>query len=87
MQNVSPETLSLLDREIRTLVSDALARAKSVISANSNTVLALAQLLEQQETVEGAQLTDVLASVRPAAVPYPSEPSQSRRRRTTTARA
>jgi cell division protease FtsH len=96
MQNVSPETLSLLDREIRTLVSDALARAKAVVTANRRTVLALAELLEQQETIDGKQLTDALASVLPmtaATIPYPSEPtsarrpSPSRRTRTTAVRA
>ncbi|MDQ1747447.1 MAG: cell division protease FtsH [Frankiaceae bacterium] len=91
MQNVSPETLSLLDREIRTLVSDALDRAKAVVTANRRTVLALAALLEREETVEGKQLTDILAGVRPLApaTPYPAElaPSQPRRRRTAAARA
>ena len=95
MQNVSPETLSLLDREIRTLVSDALDRAKAVVIANRRIVLTLAELLEREETVEGKQLDDVLAGVRrtPAAVaPYPAEaavataPSQPRRRRTSAAR-
>jgi len=91
LQNVSPETLSLLDREIRTLVSDALARAKSIVAANRRTVLTLAALLESQETVEGKQLTDALANVRSHLTPYPAEPrtepAQSRRRRTTAARA
>jgi cell division protease FtsH len=91
MQNVSPETLSLLDREVRTLVSDALARAKSVVTANSRIVLALAELLERQETVEGTQLTEMLANVRKltdaaATIPYPAEPTPARRRRTATAR-
>jgi len=88
MQNVSPETLSLLDREIRTLVSDALARAKSVVAANRRTVLTLAELLERQETIEGKQLTDVLAGVQPLTatdIPYPTEPSSPVRRRRTTA--
>jgi len=81
LQNVSPDTLSLLDQEVRTFVSEALATAKQTIEAHRDVVLTLADLLEVQETVEGEQLRKVLSATNNTVVPYPS---QSRRRRART---
>ena len=77
LQDVSPETLALLDREIRRLVTDALDQARATVGANQRLVLALADALEQEETVDGDALTDLLALVHPApavTVPFPAEP-------------
>ena len=80
LQNVSPDTLSLLDQEVRTLVSNALINAKQAIDSHRDVVTTLADLLEVQETVEGDQLRKVLARTRAAVGPYPSQPRRRRAR-------
>ena len=81
LQNVSPDTLSLLDQEVRSFVSAALASAKNLVDAHRDVVTTLADLLEVQETVEGDQLRQVLVRAAPAeGVPYPSQPRRRRAR-------
>jgi cell division protease FtsH len=81
LQNVSPETLSLLDQEVRSFVSEALDVARRTIDSHRDAVTTLADLLEVQETVEGEQLRRVLAPVAVPADPYPG-PQRRRRART-----
>ena len=73
LQNVSPDTLSLLDQEVRSFVSEALVNAKPTIELHRDVVTTLADLLEVQETVEGDQLRKVLAVTNAAVVPYPAQ--------------
>ncbi|MGH9224811.1 MAG: ATP-dependent zinc metalloprotease FtsH [Acidimicrobiales bacterium] len=68
-REVSQPTLEHLDAEVRRIIDEQEARARSILVANGRAVSALAKALVNQETVRGQPLANLLAHVPP------SEPS------------
>jgi cell division protease FtsH len=62
---ISAGTHQEMDNEIRSLIADAEARATDLIEAHRDVLDALAGRLEVEETLEGPDLEDLLALVRP----------------------
>jgi cell division protease FtsH len=65
MDSLSPETMHLFDSEVRRLVDIAEARAKEVLARQGPELKTMVIRLQEDETLEGAVLTDLLADVRP----------------------
>jgi cell division protease FtsH len=61
--NIGPETLNLIDREIKRMVSDAEARATHVLHANWDSVRETARALIEHETLSGVALDALLSPV------------------------
>jgi cell division protease FtsH len=61
--DISVETQTAIDNEIRRLVADAQAEALSLLSRHRKTLDALATRLDEEETLEGAVLQEVLAPI------------------------
>ncbi len=62
--SVSEQTLQVLHDEIRRLLTDAEAKARSVLTEHSDHLDAMATRLVEEETLEGASLAEMLAGVR-----------------------
>jgi cell division protease FtsH len=62
--SVGPSTLDLIDREVERLVSEAEARAATILDRNWQAVEETAQALLEQETLSGVALDAVLSTVR-----------------------
>jgi cell division protease FtsH len=58
---MSNETAQAIDAEIRKVVEDGYARAKSVLTENSDQLESLAQALLEYETLSGDEIKKVLA--------------------------
>jgi cell division protease FtsH len=61
--DISVETQTAIDEEIRRLVADAQAEATGLLSRHRKTLDALASRLDEEETLEGAVLQEVLAPI------------------------
>ncbi len=61
--DISIETQAAIDNEIRRLVADAQAEAASLLARHSKTLDALATRLDEEETLEGEELLEVLAPI------------------------
>ena len=61
--NIGPETLNLIDREIKRMVRDAEARAAHLLRANWDSVRETAAVLIEQETLSGVALDALLSPV------------------------
>ncbi len=76
-RDYSEETARKIDEEIRTLALAAYARAKEILTANMDILHKLSELLLERETVMGAELDDLIRSLRPGiqlSPPHPSAP-------------
>jgi cell division protease FtsH len=60
-RQMSNETAQAIDAEIRKVVEDGYARAKSVLTENSDQLESLAQALLEYETLSGDEIKKVLA--------------------------
>ncbi len=69
-RDFSEETAATIDAEVRTLVDQAYARAKSVLVDNKGILDKLSELLIEQETVDSKELQDMLnaSEVKMAAI-------------------
>ncbi len=65
-RNYSDEVAYQIDQEIRALIDTAHQRAKDVLTQEFDKLEAIAQLLIQEETIEGEQLEALFDSPRPA---------------------
>jgi cell division protease FtsH len=63
LAEISIETQTAIDNEIRRLVSDAQAEATALLSRHRKTLDALATRLDEEETLEGEALQTVLAPI------------------------
>ncbi|MGH9226939.1 MAG: ATP-dependent zinc metalloprotease FtsH [Acidimicrobiales bacterium] len=70
-REVSQPTLEHLDAEVRRIVEEQEARARSILTANGRVLATLANALVQHETVQGKPLANLLAHVQPL-VPAPA---------------
>jgi cell division protease FtsH len=61
--DISADTQTAIDEEIRRLVADAQAEATGLLSRHRKTLDALASRLDEEETLEGAVLQEVLAPI------------------------
>jgi cell division protease FtsH len=61
--DIGPETLNLIDREIKRIISDAEARATHPLHTNWNSVRETARALVDQETLSGVALDALLSPV------------------------
>ncbi len=78
MQSVSPQTLDVLDTEIRALVVEAEQVARTRLAAHRDALLSVTDALEAAETLEGAALSALLAPVRPDATAAPRRTRRAR---------
>jgi cell division protease FtsH len=76
-RQMSNETAQAIDAEIRKVVEDGYARAKSVLTENSEQLETLAQALLEFETLSGDEIKKVLAgeTIDRGGVKGPSIPS------------
>lgn len=63
---LSPETRTVVDHEVRKLLSAAYDRAKQVLKVHEKELHALAAELVEKETLSGAQIKDLLVRVKGA---------------------
>ncbi|HEY6059632.1 MAG TPA: ATP-dependent zinc metalloprotease FtsH [Gemmatimonadales bacterium] len=63
-RSVSPHMAELVDHEVHSLVQDALARARQLISANRPALDALAAALLEHETLDRAAVESIIAGAR-----------------------
>jgi len=64
-RNYSDEIAYQIDQEIRQLIDSAHRRAKDLLSGNADKLEAIADLLMQQETIEGEEMEALFDSPRP----------------------
>jgi cell division protease FtsH len=57
---VSPETATLVDVETRRILEEAVGEARSILESHRMALDSLADLLCEQETVDGAQIEAIL---------------------------
>jgi cell division protease FtsH len=82
---VGPRTLEAFDAEVRRLLTAAEAQARAIVEANRPALDALVARLNAEETLEGDELTALLATVVPA--PHPGSNGSSPKRVRATVRA
>jgi cell division protease FtsH len=83
---ISHDTQAAIDIEIRRLVADAQAEATALLSRHRKTLDALASRLDEEETLEGAVLQEVLAPIEAEMAGEQISPTgKARASRTTTA--
>jgi cell division protease FtsH len=81
---VSPETATLVDVETRRILEEAVSEARSILESHRPALDSLADLLCDQETVDGAQIEALLGQnakrddekVLPSPAPNGHEPLQ-----------
>ncbi len=64
-KDYSDETAKIIDREVTKLVTDNYNRAKTILEENVDVLHKLSALLLEKETVLGAELDDLIRSMRP----------------------
>ena len=67
-RNVSPATSEAIDKEIKTIVENAHAKALAILNANRDLLESISEKLLETEVIEGDFLTGLLAQVKPAEV-------------------
>jgi cell division protease FtsH len=67
-RNVSPATSEAIDKEIKTIVENAHAKALAILNANRDLLESISEKLLETEVIEGEFLTGLLAQVKPAEV-------------------
>ena len=84
-RDYSERVAEMIDDEVRELIDRARDSARSILSANRDKLDALAELLKERETIEGADLQAILRGEAPPAKPperleEPSAPSEGGQR-------
>ncbi|MBN1931176.1 MAG: ATP-dependent zinc metalloprotease FtsH [Desulfobacterales bacterium] len=64
-RDYSEETARRIDNEISSLILNSYKRAKKVLEENLDILHKLAEMLLEKETVQGAELDDLIVSMRP----------------------
>ena len=59
-QNYSEQTAQAIDREVSDLLAAAYSRAKNLITANMERVTTIADMLLERETLDGADVEDII---------------------------
>ncbi len=67
-RNVSPATSEAIDKEIKTIVENAHAKALAILNANRDLLESISEKLLETEVIEGEFLTGLLAQVKPAEI-------------------
>jgi ATP-dependent Zn protease len=65
---LAPATQALVDREVRRLVQRAEERATALLEGHTAVLQRLVRRLEDQETLDGSAVTELLAVELPSAV-------------------
>jgi cell division protease FtsH len=82
---ISDVTAAEIDHEVRDLVSNALAHARTVLEERREVLNVISETLIVEETVQGERLSRILrgdpVAARPRLVPSPPEPTPERPRR------
>jgi cell division protease FtsH len=74
-QNVSEETAQLIDKEVKRLVDEGYAAARTIITENHDKFIALAEALLEYETLTGDEIKDLLNGKRPNREPTDEPPA------------
>ncbi|MCA6588637.1 MAG: ATP-dependent zinc metalloprotease FtsH [Pseudanabaena sp.] len=67
-RNVSPATSEAIDKEIKTIVENAHAKALAILNANRDLLESISEKLLETEVIEGEFLSNLLAQVKPLEV-------------------
>ncbi|MFN5764398.1 MAG: ATP-dependent zinc metalloprotease FtsH [Pseudanabaena sp.] len=67
-RNVSPATSEAIDKEIKTIVENAHAKALAILNANRDLLESISEKLLETEVIEGDFLTGLLSQDKPAEV-------------------
>ncbi len=67
-RNVSPATSEAIDKEIKSIVENAHAKALAILNANRDLLESISEKLLETEVIEGDFLTGLLSQVKPAEV-------------------
>jgi cell division protease FtsH len=70
-KNVSESTMQKVDTEIRRILDEQYARARTLLEANRDKVEAMTAALLEMETIDADQINDIMAGLPPRA-PKPS---------------
>ncbi|MCE2976180.1 MAG: cell division protein FtsH, partial [Pseudanabaena sp. CoA8_M7] len=65
---VSPATSEAIDKEIKTIVENAHAKALAILNANRDLLESISEKLLETEVIEGEFLSNLLAQVKPLEV-------------------
>ena len=76
-RDYSEETASLIDAEVREIVETQLERARKILRDNRETLEALAKALLDQETLDAAQVDQIVSGSRPESGPAPAQESSN----------
>jgi cell division protease FtsH len=76
-RDYSEATAKNIDEEIKNLITEAYAKAKSVLNDNLDILHKLAELLLEKETVMGSELDELILALRPG-IELPSAPSEEK---------
>jgi cell division protease FtsH len=63
-RNYSEKTADLIDAEVKRIMEESYDRAKDVIKSQKNTVLEIANILLEKETLQGEELKKYLAKIK-----------------------
>jgi len=64
-KNVSDETTHLIDEEVRSVIDDQYGRARQILTDNLVKLHAMAEALVKYETIDSAQIDDIMAGRTP----------------------
>ncbi|HWI65461.1 MAG TPA: ATP-dependent zinc metalloprotease FtsH [Symbiobacteriaceae bacterium] len=64
-RNYSEEVAGMIDEEVRSFVHDAYERARGILTTHQDALDKLSQILLEKESLEGKDLTDLLAQLLP----------------------
>jgi len=64
-KNVSDETTNLIDEEVRSVIDDQYGRARQILTDNLAKLHAMAEALVKYETIDSAQIDDIMAGRTP----------------------
>ncbi|MCA2549956.1 MAG: cell division protein FtsH, partial [Microcystis sp. M53BS1] len=67
-RNVSPATSEAIDKEIKTIVENAHAKALAILNANRDLLESISEKLLETEVIEGEFLAGLLSQVKSAEV-------------------
>ncbi|MDE1463267.1 ATP-dependent zinc metalloprotease FtsH [Spartinivicinus poritis] len=63
--NVSPQTASIIDEEVRSLIDECYATAEKILKENRDKLDLMAEALMQYETIDTQQIDDIMAGKKP----------------------
>jgi cell division protease FtsH len=66
-RSVSGETARLIDEEVRRIIDECYGRARQILVDNRNKLDMMAEALVQYETIDAAQIDDIMAGRKPRA--------------------